>query len=243
MVVLIILFFLCLSMRIILIGPPGSGKGTQAQWIEKLYHIPHITTGNLLRQAMIEKSSLGNAVEKFMHSGKLVPDNIIIAIVKEQMLKTTCQKGFILDGFPRTLKQAQALANEKIPIDIVLELNVSVQEVVKRLSGRLVHIASGRTYHTTYNPPKLPNQDDVTGEFLTQRDDDQIHIIRKRLEIYQEKTHAIANFYRMKQQFEPMSSLTPQFFSLAAHLSIEEVHQQIARILSTSRHASLATHY
>ena len=182
-------------MRIILLGAPGAGKGTQAQFICEKYGIPQISTGDMLRAAVKAKSDLGKQVEEVMVSGGLVTDDIIIALVKDRIKEGDCGKGFLFDGFPRTIPQAAALIEGDIQIDIVLEIDVNDDEIVKRLSGRRVHVESGRTYHVVYNPPKLAGADDVTGEELIQREDDKEETIRNRLNVYHSQTKPLVDFY------------------------------------------------
>ena len=182
-------------MRIILLGAPGAGKGTQAQFICEKYGIPQISTGDMLRAAVKAKSDLGKQVEEVMVSGGLVTDDIIIALVKDRIEEGDCGKGFLFDGFPRTIPQAAALIEGDIQIDIVLEIDVNDDEIVKRLSGRRVHVESGRTYHVVYNPPKLAGADDVTGGELIQREDDKEETIRNRLNVYHLQTKPLVDFY------------------------------------------------
>ena len=182
-------------MRIILLGAPGAGKGTQAQFICEKYGIPQISTGDMLRAAVKAKSDLGKQVEEVMVSGGLVTDDIIIALVKDRIKEGDCGKGFLFDGFPRTIPQAAALIEGDIQIDIVLEIDVNDDEIVKRLSGRRVHVESGRTYHVVYNPPKLAGADDVTGGELIQREDDKEETIRNRLNVYHSQTKPLVDFY------------------------------------------------
>ena len=182
-------------MRIILLGAPGAGKGTQAQFICEKYGIPQISTGDMLRAAVKAKSNLGKQVEEVMVSGGLVTDDIIIALVKDRIKEGDCGKGFLFDGFPRTIPQAAALIEGDIQIDIVLEIDVNDDEIVKRLSGRRVHVESGRTYHVVYNPPKLAGADDVTGGELIQREDDKEETIRNRLNVYHLQTKPLVDFY------------------------------------------------
>ena len=182
-------------MRIILLGPPGAGKGTQAQFIKDSLGIPQISTGDMLRAAVKAKSDLGKQVEEVMVSGGLVTDDIIIALVKDRIKEGDCGKGFLFDGFPRTIPQAAALIEGDIQIDIVLEIDVNDDEIVKRLSGRRVHVESGRTYHVVYNPPKLAGADDVTGGELIQREDDKEETIRNRLNVYHLQTKPLVDFY------------------------------------------------
>ena len=183
-------------MRIILLGAPGAGKGTQAQFICEKYGIPQISTGDMLRAAVKAKSDLGKQVEEVMVSGGLVTDNIIIALVKDRIKEGDCGNGFLFDGFPRTIPQAAALIEGDIQIDIVLEIDVNDDEIVKRLSGRRVHVESGRTYHVVYNPPKLAGADDVTGGELIQREDDKEETIRNRLNVYHLQTEPLVDFYK-----------------------------------------------
>ena len=182
-------------MRIILLGAPGAGKGTQAQFLSEKYAIPQISTGDMLRGAVKAKTELGIQVEQVMASGGLVTDDIIIALVKERIQEKDCSKGFLFDGFPRTIPQAQALLDAGVDINVVLEIDVADDEIVKRLSGRRVHLDSGRVYHIDFNPPKVENRDDVTGEELIQRIDDKEKIVRSRLRLYHQQTEPLVDFY------------------------------------------------
>ena len=182
-------------MRIILLGAPGAGKGTQAQYICEQYGIPQISTGDMLRAAVKAQSELGKKVEKVMASGGLVTDEIIIALVKARIEEEDCKDGFLFDGFPRTIPQASALLESNILIDVVLEIDVQDDEIVKRLSGRRVHLDSGRVYHIIYNPPKNEGFDDVSGEELIQREDDQEETVRNRLKVYHEQTKPLVEYY------------------------------------------------
>ena len=182
-------------MRIILLGAPGAGKGTQAQFLSEKYAIPQISTGDMLRGAVKAKTKLGIQVEQVMASGGLVTDDIIIALVKERIQEKDCSKGFLFDGFPRTIPQAQALLDAGVDINVVLEIDVADDEIVKRLSGRRVHLDSGRVYHIDFNPPKVENRDDVTGEELIQRIDDKEKIVRSRLRLYHQQTEPLVDFY------------------------------------------------
>lgn len=183
-------------MRIILLGAPGAGKGTQAKFIMGSFAIPQISTGDMLRAAVKAESPLGLQVKDIMASGGLVPDDLIISLVKERIAQEDCKNGFLFDGFPRTIPQAEALQSAGVPIDHVLEIDVDDEEIVKRLSGRRVHPDSGRIYHVVYNPPKEEGKDDVTGEPLIQRDDDREETVRKRLKVYHEQTKPLVNFYQ-----------------------------------------------
>ena len=182
-------------MRIILLGAPGAGKGTQAQYICEQYGIPQISTGDMLRAAVKAQSELGKKVEKVMASGGLVTDEIIIALVKARIEEEDCKGGFLFDGFPRTIPQASALLESNILIDVVLEIDVQDDEIVKRLSGRRVYLDSGRVYHIVYNPPKNEGFDDVSGEELIQREDDQEETVRNRLKVYHQQTKPLVEYY------------------------------------------------
>jgi adenylate kinase len=182
-------------MKIILIGAPGAGKGTQAAFITKEFDIPQISTGDMLREAVQAKTELGLQAKDFMNQGKLVPDDLIIDLVKLRINKEDCKKGFLLDGFPRTIPQAQAMIDEDITIDYVIEVAVPDHEIIKRLTGRRIHPASGRIYHIINNPPKKDGFDDITGEPLVLRDDDKESTIIQRLKTYHEQTEPLVNFY------------------------------------------------
>ena len=183
-------------MRIILLGAPGVGKGTQAQFIVQRYGIPQISTGDMLREAIREGSPLGQQVKAVLDSGALVTDSIIIDLVKARLTRDDCKPGCLFDGFPRTLPQAQALAQQGIALDWVLEINVPDAEIISRLSGRRVHEASGRVYHLTSSPPKVAGKDDLTGEPLVQRDDDRAETVQERLRVYREQTEPLSRHYR-----------------------------------------------
>ena len=185
-------------MRIILLGPPGAGKGTQAQFISQEYDIPQISTGDMLRAAIKEGTELGMQAQGIMNAGGLVSDDLIINLVKERIAKPDCVNGCIFDGFPRTIPQAQALADADVAINHVVEISVPDDEIVKRLSGRRQHAGSGRVYHIDHNPPKVEGIDDVTGEALIQREDDQEATIRERLATYHQQTEALVGFYQDK---------------------------------------------
>lgn len=183
-------------MRVILLGAPGAGKGTQAKFIMEAFGIPQISTGDMLRAAVKAGSPLGLKVKDIMTSGGLVPDEVIIDLVKERITQDDCKNGFLFDGFPRTIPQAQSLTASGVPIDHVLEIFVEDEEIVARLSGRRVHEPSGRIYHTKYNPPKTPGLDDETGEPLVQRNDDKEETVRKRLAVYHEQTEPLIDYYK-----------------------------------------------
>src|SRR5215472_6861820 len=182
-------------MRLILLGPPGAGKGTQANYIREAYGIPQISTGDMLRAAVKAGTALGLAAKRVMDSGALVSDDIIIGLVKERLTEPDCGKGYLFDGFPRTLPQADALKDAGVAIDYVLEIDVPDAAIVERMSGRRVHVASGRTYHVKFNPPKVANRDDVTGEPLIQRDDDKEETVKKRLAVYHAQTEPLVDYY------------------------------------------------
>jgi adenylate kinase len=182
-------------MRLILLGPPGAGKGTQAAAITKKYAIPQISTGDMLRGAVKAGTALGLAAKKVMDSGQLVSDDIIIALVKERLKQPDCANGYLFDGFPRTIPQAEAMKAAAVALDYVLEMDVADEEIIARMSGRRVHAASGRTYHVKFNPPKVQGRDDVTGEPLIQRDDDREETVRKRLEVYRAQTRPLIDYY------------------------------------------------
>ncbi len=182
-------------MRLILLGAPGAGKGTQAQFICEKFAIPQISTGDMLRAAVKAGTELGIAAKKIMDAGGLVSDDIIIGLVKDRLTQPDCSKGYLFDGFPRTIPQAQAMKDAGVPIDYVLEIDVPFDAIIDRMSGRRVHPASGRTYHVTFNPPKSEGQDDVTGEDLIQRDDDKEETVRKRLQVYNDQTRPLVEYY------------------------------------------------
>jgi adenylate kinase len=179
----------------ILLGPPGAGKGTQATFLTKHYGIPQISTGDMLRAAVKAGTPLGLAAKKVMDTGALVSDEIIIGLVKERLTQPDCKNGYLFDGFPRTIPQAEAMRDAKVAIDYVLEIDVPAEEIILRMSGRRAHLASGRTYHVKFNPPKVEGKDDVTGEPLVQRDDDREETVRKRLAVYQAQTRPLVEFY------------------------------------------------
>jgi adenylate kinase len=183
-------------MRLILLGAPGAGKGTQAQYICEHFSIPQISTGDMLRAAVKAETELGLAAKEVMAAGGLVSDEIIIGLVQQRILEDDCRNGFLFDGFPRTIVQAQAILDANVTIDHVLEIAVADEEIVQRLSGRRVHPGSGRIYHLIHNPPQQDGVDDVTGEALVQREDDQEETVRKRLEIYHSQTAPLVDFYQ-----------------------------------------------
>lgn len=210
-------------MRIIFLGSPGAGKGTQARLISEHFHIPQIATGDMLRAAVQAQTKLGLSVKKIMDEGKLVPDELMIAIVQDRIAKKDCHYGFILDGFPRTMPQAQALISHGIIIDHVIEVCVSDEEIIRRMSGRLTHQPSGRVYHKEFNPPRMPGIDDYTGEVLVQREDDKEQTVRKRLAIYHEQTKPLLDFYHeIAQQGTGL-----KFTQISGMGTVKEVNQRI----------------
>ena len=182
-------------MKLILLGPPGAGKGTQSTFLTAHFGIPQISTGDMLRAAVKAGTPLGLAAKKVMDSGALVSDDIIIGLVKERLKEPDCAKGYLFDGFPRTIPQAEAMRDANVAIDYVLEIDVPSVEIILRMSGRRVHLASGRTYHVKFNPPKAEGKDDVSGEALVQRDDDREATVKKRLDVYQAQTRPLVDFY------------------------------------------------
>ena len=193
-------------MRIILLGAPGAGKGTQAQFLTKKYGIPQISTGDMLRAAIKAGTEMGKMAKAAMDAGQLVTDDIIIGLVKDRITEDDCKNGYLLDGFPRTLPQADAVTNAGIEIDAVIEIDVADEVIVKRMSGRRAHLASGRTYHLEYNPPKVAGKDDETGEDLVQRPDDKEDVVLDRLKVYHDLTEPLVNYY--KDQAQKVSTLT-----------------------------------
>jgi adenylate kinase len=182
-------------MRLILLGGPGAGKGTQANYIKEKYGIPQISTGDMLRAQIKAGTELGMKAKAIMDAGGLVSDDIIIGMVKARLTEADCKNGYLFDGFPRTIPQAEAMKAAGVPIDFVVEIDVADEEIVKRMSGRRVHVASGRTYHVVFNPPKVAGKDDVTGEDLIQRDDDQEETVKKRLDVYHAQTEPLVKYY------------------------------------------------
>ncbi|WKJ89839.1 adenylate kinase [Methylomonas montana] len=211
-------------MRIILLGSPGSGKGTQAQFITEKFAIPQISTGDMLRAAVREGTPLGIEAKKVMDAGGLVSDEIILGLIKERIAQDDCKNGFLLDGFPRTIAQAEGLANMGVELDHVIEIAVDDEEIIKRMSGRRVHMVSGRTYHVVFNPPKQEGLDDVTGEPLIQRDDDQEETVRKRLSVYHEQTKPLVGFYAAPNQ-------NAKFASIAGVGSVSDITNKLLAIL------------
>lgn len=215
-------------MRIILLGPPGAGKGTQAEFISKQLNIPRISTGDMLRAAITANTSVGQAVKSLMEKGLLVPEQIVIDMLNERIALPDCANGYLLDGFPRTIHQAEVLDKAGIAFDAVIEIRVPDNEIIKRLSGRRVHLSSGRTYHITANPPKSKDKDDITNEPLTHREDDKEESIRKRLEIYHQQTEPMIEWFkRHSHQYH--------YASISGTGSIEEIRNQLADLIQESK--------
>jgi adenylate kinase len=212
-------------MRIILLGGPGAGKGTQAGYITEKYGIPQISTGDMLRAAVKAGTPLGLEAKKVMDAGALVSDDIILGLVKERIKQPDCKKGFLFDGFPRTVVQAEALKTENVAVDAVVEIDVGDEEIIRRMSGRRVHLASGRTYHLVFNPPKSEGKDDVTGEPLIQRDDDQEETVRKRLDVYHDQTEPLIDYYTKWAKSGGASA--PKYVKIAGIGKVEEIRDRI----------------
>ncbi len=217
-------------MRVILLGAPGAGKGTQAQYIKEKYGIPQISTGDMLRAAVKAGTPLGLEAKKVMDAGKLVSDDIIIGLVKERVAQGDCAKGYLLDGFPRTIPQADAMRENDIHVDYVVEIDVDNEEIIKRLSGRRVHPESGRTYHIEYNPPKVEGKDDETGEPLIQRDDDQEETVRHRLKVYDDQTKPLVAYY--KKFAEEGSKHAPEYVKVPGVGGVTDIRDKIFAALS-----------
>lgn len=221
-------------MHIILLGSPGSGKGTQAQFITEKYAIPQISTGDMLRAAVRAGTPLGIEAKKVMDAGGLVSDEIILGLIKERIAQADCANGFLLDGFPRTIVQAQGLDTMGVAIDTVIEIVVNDEDIVKRMAGRRVHLASGKTYHVDFNPPKVVGIDDVTGEPLVQRDDDKEETVRKRLNVYHEQTKPLVAFYS-----DPVRQV--KFASITGVGSVDEITAKIFAILDNNSQSAALT--
>ncbi len=217
-------------MNIILLGPPGAGKGTQAAHICNKFNIPQISTGDMLRAAVNSGSSVGLEAKKTIDAGKLVPDEIIIALVKERVQLSDCKNGYLLDGFPRTINQANALKSQGIKINYIVEVKVPDDDIVVRMSGRRVHLSSGRTYHIAFNTPKQAGKDDLTGEDLIQRVDDDENIVRGRLKIYHKQTEPLVQYYRDDANNDSSGS---KFIAISGVGSLEEVKRRITSALTS----------
>ena len=213
-------------MKIVLLGPPGSGKGTQAEIISKNLSIPHISTGDMLREAIANETDTGKQAKEIMDAGNLVPDEIIIDLVKERINEADCKNGYLFDGFPRTIPQADALDNQEIFLDVVLELTLDDEQIINRMSGRRIHQSSGRSYHLEFNPPKDDGVDDITGEPLIQRDDDMPETVKNRLEVYWEQTNPLIVYYRSKSVQTDL-----KYIEIDGSRSMVEVSSQIKTAL------------
>src|SRR5438067_12844091 len=217
-------------MRVILLGPPGAGKGTQAHFIRANYRIPQISTGDMLRAAVKAGTPIGVAAKKVMDAGQLVSDEIISGLVTERLKQADCRQGYLFDGFPRTIPQAEALKDAGCALDFVLEIDVPDEEIIARMSGRRVHPASGRTYHVTFNPPKVAGKDDVTSEPLVQRDDDREETVRKRLEVYRAQTRPLVDYYgRWAASGDPRA---PRFRRISGVGPLDEIQRRVAAALT-----------
>ena len=216
-------------MRLILLGAPGAGKGTQASFICKQFNIPQISTGDMLRAAVKAGTPLGVAAKKVMDSGGLVSDDIIIGLVKERITQPDCAGGFLFDGFPRTIRQADAMKEAGVTLDVVLEIDVPEDAIIDRMSGRRVHPASGRSYHVKFNPPKVDGMDDVSGEPLIQRDDDKEETVRKRLQVYQSQTRPLVDYYG--QWAASASAGAPRYARISGTGSVEEITARVMAAL------------
>lgn len=218
-------------MRLILLGGPGAGKGTQANYIKEKYNIPQISTGDMLRAHVKAGTELGVKAKAIMDAGGLVSDDIIIGMVKERLKDADCQNGYLFDGFPRTIPQADAMKAAGVPIDFVVEIDVADEEIIKRMSGRRVHLGSGRTYHVVFNPPKVAGKDDLTGEDLIQRDDDHEDTVKKRLDIYHAQTEPLVKYYgEWASRGEPGA---PRYVKVAGVGKVEGIRDTIFTALDS----------
>ncbi|MEM7402304.1 MAG: adenylate kinase [Pseudomonadota bacterium] len=217
-------------MRVILLGGPGAGKGTRAKVIEELFHIPQISTGDMLRAAVKAGTPLGLEAKKVMEAGGLVSDEIILGLVKDRISQSDCANGYIFDGFPRTLAQAESLKAQGVDIDYIVEVYVSDEEVIQRMTGRRMHPASGRTYHIIFNPPQIEGKDDETGDDLIQRDDDKEETVKERLKVYHDQTEPLINYY--KNWSDSGESAAPKYRKIGPVDSVEEIRDQIKSALS-----------
>ncbi|HEY9572806.1 MAG TPA: adenylate kinase [Pusillimonas sp.] len=218
-------------MRLILLGPPGAGKGTQAAFITEKFGIPQISTGDMLRAAVKAQTPLGLEAKKIMDSGGLVSDDIIIGLVRDRLLQPDCKDGYLFDGLPRTIPQADALKNANVSLDFVVEIVVPEENIIERMSGRRVHPASGRSYHTKFNPPRTPDQDDITGEPLVQRDDDREETVRHRLSVYREQTRPLVDYYSGWAQSGAANA--PAYRQLSGLGSVDEIKERIFQALKS----------
>ena len=216
-------------MRLILLGPPGAGKGTQAAFITEAFGIPQISTGDMLRAAVKAQTPLGIEAKKIMDTGGLVSDDIIIGLVRDRLKQHDCERGYLFDGFPRTIPQADALKNAGVHLDFVIEITVPEEHIIERMSGRRVHVASGRSYHVKFNPPKREGLDDVTGEPLIQRDDDREETVRHRLSVYREQTRPLVEYY--SEWAATGDSAAPHYARISGIGSVDAIREQILAIL------------
>jgi len=212
-------------MRLILLGPPGAGKGTQAGFIRERFRIPQISTGDMLRAAVKAGTGLGKAAKKVMDSGQLVSDDIIIGLVKERLKDHDCGNGCLFDGFPRTVPQAEAMRNSGVDLDFVIEIDVDEDEIIQRMSGRRVHPGSGRVYHVKFNPPKVPGKDDVTGEPLIQRDDDKEETVGRRLQVYRQQTRPLVDYYA--KWAAQGNAQAPKYRKISGMGSVAEIRDRV----------------
>ena len=218
-------------MKLILLGAPGAGKGTQANYIKEKFNIPQISTGDMLRAAVKAGTPLGVAAKKIMDAGGLVSDDIIINLVKERIREADCANGFLFDGFPRTIPQAEAMKQAGVNIDYVVEIEVADSEIIQRMSGRRVHPSSGRTYHVTFNPPKVAGKDDITGEDLVQRPDDAEATVKKRLEVYHDQTKPLVDYYASWAKAGDANA--PKYVNIPGVGSVENIRDQIFAALDS----------
>ena len=214
-------------MKIILLGPPGAGKGTQAETLCEAFTIPHISTGNMLREAVDEETELGLEAKALMDAGILVSDEVIVGLVEDRISKGDCKNGFLFDGFPRTIPQAQALVDRGITIDAVIEIHVPDQDIIERMSGRRMHPGSGRNYHVIYNPPKIDGKDDLTGEDLVQREDDEPETVKDRLKVYEDQTAPLIDFYSEMSKQEKL-----KYIKVSGTSTPEDVSSEILSMLN-----------
>ena len=218
-------------MQLILLGAPGAGKGTQAAYLTRKFSIPQISTGDMLRAAVKAGTRLGLEAKKFMDAGALVPDDVIIGLVEERIRQPDCANGFLFDGFPRTIPQAEALRHAGVDLDYVVEIDVDDAEIIRRLSGRRVHPGSGRTYHVQFHPPQVAGRDDVTGEDLVQRDDDKEETVKKRLEVYHVQTKHLVDYY--SRLAAEGGDRAPKYRKIAGQGSVEEIRDRLCAALSS----------
>jgi adenylate kinase len=216
-------------MRLILLGPPGAGKGTQAGFITRRFGIPQISTGDMLRAAIEAGTPLGMAAKRLMDAGQLVADDVILKLVAERLKRPDCAKGYLFDGFPRTLPQAEAMKADSVRVDVVLEIDVPDEEIVRRMGGRRVHPASGRTYHVVFNPPKVAGKDDATGEPLVQREDDREETVRRRLEVYRAQTRPLVEYYG--RWAATSDARAPRYVRISGLGGVEEIRDRAFKAL------------